>query len=377
MRELSPIRPTTTTQSQLPVGAAEHIAIYSSMDMLPPLGEGLPLRSSLQQTPEPPPPLSSIISRGRLHLLPDEDELQPIPTAVRTTLKDCSASVSSGAIATDSSCLLSSPPSPPLMGSFSPGPSTRSVRKMGSMDDSYCDRYRSTSSFGWYDETTAFDSVDVPQSNKACYQIEDWRNLETWDGGRERRRESHDVRLRERLFVGGSARTFQSWSILSSWQKEEANDGQAADVEFVVPNAQVTTTKTFRHASHGRPEPYAVSIGSTRVRRVSPFAVHAEYQSGYHVDEGQHLQGVEALLRLQAAGGVCQDLGPERYRHGMETHSADSTVVPVPGSQLPQDQVQPPGEVSRTALVRSAHALHALELRRCSTARSRPATITE
>lgn len=77
------------------------------------------------------------------------------------------------------------------------------------------------SSFGWYDETTAFDSVDVPQSNKACYQIEDWRNLETWDGGRERRRESHDVRLRERLFVGGSARTFQSWGILSSWQKEE------------------------------------------------------------------------------------------------------------------------------------------------------------
>jgi len=51
-----------------------------------------------------------------------------------------------------------------------------------------------------------------------------------------------------------------------------------ADVEFVVPNAQVTTTKTFRHAKNGQPEPYAVSIGSTRVRRMSPFAVHAEYQ---------------------------------------------------------------------------------------------------
>lgn len=52
------------------------------------------------------------------------------------------------------------------------------------------------SSFGWYDETTAFESVDVPHSNKACYQIEDWRTLETWEGGRERRRESQEVRKR-------------------------------------------------------------------------------------------------------------------------------------------------------------------------------------
>lgn len=51
----------------------------------------------------------------------------------------------------------------------------------------------------------------------------------------------------------------------------------AANVEFVVPNAQVTSTKTFRQGNR-QPEPYAVSIGSTRVRRVSPFAVHAEYQ---------------------------------------------------------------------------------------------------
>lgn len=48
-------------------------------------------------------------------------------------------------------------------------------------------------------------------------------------------------------------------------------------MEFVVPNARVTSTKTFRHGNQ-RPEPYSVSIGSTRVRRVSPFAVHAEYQ---------------------------------------------------------------------------------------------------
>lgn len=57
---------------------------------------------------------------------------------------------------------------------------------------------RCNSSFGWYDETSAFESVDVPHSS-AFYQIEDWRNLETWDGGRETR-ESQEVR--EPLFGG-------------------------------------------------------------------------------------------------------------------------------------------------------------------------------
>lgn len=72
------------------------------------------------------------------------------------------------------------------------------------------------SSFGWYDETTAFESVDVPHSNKACYQIEDWRTLETWDGGRERRRESQEVRKRERGGgVDGGVREFMAGSNFS------------------------------------------------------------------------------------------------------------------------------------------------------------------
>lgn len=83
---------------------------------------------------------------------------------------------------------------------------------------------------------------------------------------------------------------------------------EVADVEFVVPNAQVTSTKTFRQGNQGnqRPEPYAVSIGSTRVRRVSPFAVHAEFQVGrgsvsvlllHNICVGeQHFVGVGALL---------------------------------------------------------------------------------
>lgn len=50
---------------------------------------------------------------------------------------------------------------------------------------------RCNSSFGWYDDVSAFESVDVPQSK--AFQIEDWRNLETWDGGRETR-ESQEVR---------------------------------------------------------------------------------------------------------------------------------------------------------------------------------------
>ncbi|CBJ28523.1 conserved unknown protein [Ectocarpus siliculosus] len=216
--------------------------------MLPPLGEGLPLHSSLRQVAllDPPPPLSSVASRDRPHL-------EPIRT---TKLNDDAAesSSSSGGIAPKkaqeqhdaraasgtTTALLSPPTSPPRLCSISPTPS-RGVPKMGSMDDSYCDRYRSTSSFGWYEETAAFESMDAPQSKAFC-QVSDWRNLETWDGGRHEPQE------------------------------------EAATVEFVVPNAQVTTTKTFRQGMGQQPEPYAVSIGSTRVRRLSPFAVHAEYQ---------------------------------------------------------------------------------------------------
>lgn len=38
------------------------------------------------------------------------------------------------------------------------------------------------SSFGWYDESTAFESIDVPHS--AYREIDDWRDLNAWDGGR-------------------------------------------------------------------------------------------------------------------------------------------------------------------------------------------------
>ncbi|CAM9591085.1 unnamed protein product, partial [Ectocarpus sp. 12 AP-2014] len=158
--------------------------------MLPPLGEGLPLHSTLRQVVllDPPPPLSSVTSRDRLHL-------EPIRT---TKLNDDAAesSSSSGGIAPNkaqeqhdvraasgaTTALLSPPMSPPRLRSISPTPS-RGVPKMGSMDDSYCDRYRSTSSFGWYEETAAFESMDAPQSKAFC-QVSDWRNLETWDGGR-------------------------------------------------------------------------------------------------------------------------------------------------------------------------------------------------
>ena len=50
------------------------------------------------------------------------------------------------------------------------------------------------------------------------------------------------------------------------------------DVEFEVPHAHVTATKTFRHACHGRPDSYALALGATRVIRVSPYASHAQYQ---------------------------------------------------------------------------------------------------
>ncbi len=67
------------------------------------------------------------------------------------------------------------PPPPPAPGR--PSLRTRSYRR-GSV--------AANSSFGWYDEIGAFDSVDASHSKAFC-QIEDWRNLETWDAGRERR----------------------------------------------------------------------------------------------------------------------------------------------------------------------------------------------
>ncbi|CAM9858913.1 unnamed protein product [Ascophyllum nodosum] len=131
---------------------------------------------------------------------------------------------------------------PPRHSPRSPMNARKHVARMASLDDSYCDRIRSKSSFGWYDESAAFDTVDVPPP--VCCQIEDWRNLEVWDG-----------------------------------RKKQAEHEEAAlDVEFVVPHDHVTATKTFRQSKHGFPEAYALAIGSTRVIRVSPFASHAEYQ---------------------------------------------------------------------------------------------------
>lgn len=97
---------------------------------LPPLGEGLPPHNSLEQIQhEPPPPLSSIPGRARQHLVPLKADVVPSASTAGERGRDSSFS--------------SPPPSPPRLGSCSPVPS-RGVPKMGSMDDSYCDRIRST-----------------------------------------------------------------------------------------------------------------------------------------------------------------------------------------------------------------------------------------
>lgn len=110
---------------------------FSPMDTLPPLGRGLPLHHSLQQIQqEPPPPLSSIPGRARQHLVP----LKGADVAPSTS----DAAAGDRGTGRDSSSE-SPPPSPPRLGggSISPVPS-RGVPKMGSMDDTYCDRIRST-----------------------------------------------------------------------------------------------------------------------------------------------------------------------------------------------------------------------------------------
>lgn len=72
---------------------------------------------------------------------------------------------------------------------------------------------RCNSSFGWYDDVSAFESVDVPQSK--AFQIEDWRNLETWDGGRETR-ESQEVR--ELCLVRGGTTTLTFHHGIAVWR---------------------------------------------------------------------------------------------------------------------------------------------------------------
>lgn len=38
------------------------------------------------------------------------------------------------------------------------------------------------SSFGWYDESVSFEPIDTPRSTYR--EIDDWRDLNTWDAGR-------------------------------------------------------------------------------------------------------------------------------------------------------------------------------------------------
>lgn len=109
---------------------------------LPPLGEGLPLKLE----PREPPPARDVPTRtrSRAHLRMEEPE-------VITTLKGdppiipnpsyCATGSSSTATTIG---ILSPPPTPPRLTPRSPAVSRRSSGRLQSMDDSYCDRIRST-----------------------------------------------------------------------------------------------------------------------------------------------------------------------------------------------------------------------------------------
>eukprot|EP00904_Undaria_pinnatifida_P000914 jgi/Undpi1/10823/HiC_scaffold_3.g01352.m1 len=209
-------------------------AVHATPTPLSPLGAGIILNVELEE------PLSTQLTDAAAPTATGNDQflVEPIITE---TAKDKITPAGDGASA--ATTFVSPTPSPPALFTHSPGgaSSKRGSGKFQSMDDSFCDRIRSTSSFGWYDESTAFEPAEAETS--AFCQIGDWRDLKTWDGGR-----SHGA------------------------------PEEALDVEFQVPHAHVTATKTFRLANHGRPEPYAIAIGATRVLRVSSYASHAEFQ---------------------------------------------------------------------------------------------------
>lgn len=102
---------------------------------LPPLGEGLPLQLELRE----PPSSSSgmdIPTRSRAHL--EEANQQ------QATIAASKASVSNLSSLGTGATLLSPLPTPPRLIPNSPVASRKGSGRMQAMDDSYCDRIRST-----------------------------------------------------------------------------------------------------------------------------------------------------------------------------------------------------------------------------------------
>lgn len=102
---------------------------------LPPLGEGIPLQLELRDAPPSSGMNMNVPTRSRAHLEEATNHQQGAIVASKASVSNLSS------LATTH---MSPPPTPPRLLSQSPVASRKSFGRMQSMDDSYCDRIRST-----------------------------------------------------------------------------------------------------------------------------------------------------------------------------------------------------------------------------------------
>lgn len=139
----------------------------------------------------------------------------------------------------------------PLRGSPLPGP--RSSRRIASLDDIDIMRMRSSSSFGWYDESTLTETEDLVTP---FMQIDNWRQINQNQSG-----------WQQNTFPVGA---------IPEYSASPTAPTKPAEVEFEQLNDPTVSTKTFSSGPHGAPVQFAVNIGAFRV--ISGGGGHAQYQ---------------------------------------------------------------------------------------------------
>jgi hypothetical protein len=210
-----------------------------------------------------------------------------------------------------------------------------------SLDDQDLLRFRSSSSFGWYDEDTMSDDLGNSGSAVGFQQIDDWREgtEEGWDGG-------------------------------------PPGEGSKKEKYFEERSQHMTTTKTFRLAQRGG-VPYTVAIRAIRVvgsgvghaqyevlltsgdqswscwKRFSDFKLLAEYAK---VDYFFACECARYSFQLtcRTAFVPSPDFRPKEFRLRLGRTAADTAMVSMLGRKIFEGKVHVARAVHGTASIRVA-----------------------